>query len=80
MLELVIKQQIEPYLEDNCIITEHQSGFIKQYSCEAAIQTVIDECKLIVSEAKIVGVIFMDPKRALNNKYRKIIYNIISIL
>ncbi|XP_070165611.1 uncharacterized protein [Polyergus mexicanus] len=43
---------------------KHQSGFRKQYSCETAIQTVIDEWKLIVSEAKMVGVIFMDLKRA----------------
>ncbi|XP_070170427.1 uncharacterized protein, partial [Polyergus mexicanus] len=43
---------------------EHQSGFRKQYSCETAIQTVIDEWKLIVSETKMVGVIFMDLKRA----------------
>lgn len=64
VLELVVKKQIETYLEDNCIITEHQSGFRKQYSCETAIQTVIDEWKLIVSEAKMVGVIFMDLKRA----------------
>lgn len=64
MLELVVKKQIEMYLKDNCIITEHQSGFRKQYACEAAIQTVIDEWKLTVSEAKMVGVIFMDLKRA----------------
>jgi len=32
-------------------------------SCETAIQTVIDEWKLIVSEGKMVGVIFVDLKR-----------------
>lgn len=64
VLELVVKKQIETFFEDNCIITEHQSGFRKQYSCETAIQTVIDEWKLTVSEAKMVGVIFMDLKRA----------------
>ncbi|XP_070154026.1 uncharacterized protein [Polyergus mexicanus] len=50
---------------------EHQSGFRKQYSCETAIQTVIDEWKLIVSEAKMVGVIFMDLKRAFETIDRK---------
>jgi len=64
VLELVVKKQIETYLESNNIITEHQSGFRKNYSCETAIQTVIDEWKLIVSERKIVGVIFLDLKRA----------------
>jgi len=64
VLELVVKEQLELYLETNEIITEHQSGFRKHYSCETAIQTVIDEWKLIVSEGKMVGVIFMDLKRA----------------
>jgi len=64
VLELVVKEQLEMYLENNGIITEHQSGFRKHYSCETAIQTVIDEWKLIVSEGKMVGVIFMDLKRA----------------
>jgi len=51
-------------LETNEIITEHQSGFRKYYSCKITIQTVIDEWKLIVSEGKMIGVIFMDLKRA----------------
>lgn len=64
VLEIVIKKQIEGYLENNNIITEHQSGFRKNYSCETAIQVVIDEWKLIISERKMVGVVFMDLKRA----------------
>jgi len=62
VLELVVKEQLKMYLETNGIITEHQLGFRKYYSCETAIQTVI-EWKLI-SEGKIVRVIFMDLKRA----------------
>jgi len=64
VLELVVKEQLEMYLETNGIITKHQSGFRKYYSCETAIQTVIDEWKLIVSEGKMVRIIFMDIKRA----------------
>lgn len=64
VLELVVKEQLELYLESNDIITEHQSGFRKQHSCETAIQTIIDDWKLIISEGEMVGVIFMDLKRA----------------
>lgn len=64
VLEIVIKKQTEGYLENNNIITEYQSGFRKKYSCEIAIQVVIDEWKLIISERKMVGVVFMDLKRA----------------
>lgn len=64
VLELVVKKQVEMYLESNKIVTEHQSGFRKQHSCETAIQVVVDEWKLAVSEGNMVGVVFMDLKRA----------------
>ncbi|XP_076298320.1 uncharacterized protein LOC143217666 [Lasioglossum baleicum] len=64
VLEIIVKKQIDDYLESNNILTEHQSGFRKNYSCETAIQTVIDEWKLSISERQIVGVIFVDLKRA----------------
>jgi len=43
VLELVVKEQIKKYLQDNNIITEHQLGFKKNHSCETAIQTVFDD-------------------------------------
>ena len=64
VLELVVKEQIDKYLHSNDIISEHQSGFRKYHSCETAIQSVIDDWKLIISEGKMVGVIFLDLKRA----------------
>ena len=60
----MIKVQLENYLENNNILTDHQSGFRSNHSCETAIQTVIDDWKLLVSEGKMIGVIFMDLKRA----------------
>lgn len=73
VLELVVKNQIEKYLEENSIITEHQSGFRKKYSCETAVQTVLDEWKLNISEGRMVGVIFMDLKRAFETVDRKLL-------
>lgn len=64
VLEIIVKNQLENYVESFNIITDHQSGFRKQYSCESALQTVVDEWKLEISEGKMVGVIFMDLKRA----------------
>lgn len=64
VLELEVKKQIEIYIESNKILSEHQSGFRKLYSCETAIQGIIDEWKVEISEGKIIGVIFMDLKRA----------------
>jgi len=43
VLELVVKRQLDEHLENNNIITQHQLSFRKGYSCETAIQVVIDE-------------------------------------
>ncbi|XP_025153973.1 uncharacterized protein LOC112588402 [Harpegnathos saltator] len=64
VLEIIVKEQVELHLESNDIITENQSGSRKQHSCETAIQMIIDEWKLIISEGKMIGVVFMDLKRA----------------
>lgn len=71
VLELIVKEQLEIYLESNNIITEHQSGFRKQHSCETAIQSVIDDWKVSISRGEIVGVIFLDLKRAFETVERK---------
>ncbi|XP_025266566.1 uncharacterized protein LOC112638673 [Camponotus floridanus] len=63
-VEEFVKEQIDEYLHSNDIISEHQSGFRKHHSCETAIQSVIDDWKLIINEGKMVGVIFLDLKRA----------------
>lgn len=67
----MVKEQIETYLENNNIISDHQSGFRKQHSCETAIQIIIDDWKLIVNEGKMIGVIFMDLKRAFETVIRE---------
>ena len=71
VLEIVVKKQIETYLENNKILSEHQSGFRKLYSCETAIQGIIDEWKLEISKGKMIGVIFMDLRRAFETVNRE---------
>jgi len=71
VLELVIEKRLEKYLESNNIITEHHSSFSNEYSCETAIQMIVDEWKLIVSERKMISVMFMDLKRTFETIYKE---------
>ncbi|KMQ86555.1 rna-directed dna polymerase from mobile element jockey-like protein [Lasius niger] len=64
VLELVVKKQLDEFIASNNILIEQQSGFRKGHSCETAIQTVIEQWKITISEKKMVGVIFMDLKGA----------------
>src|SRR5436190_4480227 len=61
------------YLESNNLIKECQSGFRSKHSCETALQWVISEWKKIISEGKIIGVIFLDLRRAFEIVNRQIL-------
>lgn len=78
MLELVVKKQIERYLEYNSIITERQSEFRKQHSCQTAIHIVIDEWKLEVSRENGRNNIYGSQVCIRNNRYNKISDKIVS--
>ena len=43
VLELIIKQQLEDFLENNGIFNKEQSSFRAKYSCETALRLVLDE-------------------------------------
>lgn len=74
LLELVVHKQICQYLEENNLLTVFQAGFRKQHSCESAIQSVIYEWKKAINDReKIVGVVFLDLKRAFETINRELL-------
>lgn len=75
ILELIVKVQLDKFIKENIILTENQSGFRTNYSYETAIQNVIDHWKITMSRRKLVGVIFIDLKRAFEMVNREILIN-----
>lgn len=57
-------RQIVEYIDKNELINECQSGFRAKHSCETALQWVISSWKKRIGERKMIGVIFLDLKRA----------------
>lgn len=64
LLELVVNKQIVEYVETNNLLTKYQAGFRKQNSCESALQTVLSKWKNALNNKQIVGVVFIDFRRA----------------
>ena len=60
ILEFIIKQQLKDFLQNNNILMKEQSGFRAKYSSETALQLVLNESTIAISEKKDVGVIFID--------------------
>ena len=75
VLEIIVQKQLIEYFEDNEWLTECQSGFRKKHSCETALQWVLSEWKRNIGEGKIIGVVFLDLKRAFEVVDRKILIN-----
>lgn len=72
ILEMVIKQQLQKYMEDNKLFSEFQSGFRENYSCETAVNYVINDWKRSGKKKKIMA-LFLDFKRAFETIDRKLL-------
>ncbi|KMQ91291.1 rna-directed dna polymerase from mobile element jockey-like protein [Lasius niger] len=64
ILEIIVHKQLGEYLENNKLIEECQSGFRSKHSCETALQWVISSWKRTISEGKMIGVVFLDLRKA----------------
>lgn len=73
LLELCVNDQIVKYIEDNHILTEYQAGFRKKNSCESALQTVLFNWKNALEDGKVIGVVFLDFKRAFETINRQLL-------
>lgn len=71
ILEKVVKEQLEKYIEKNTLLSKYQSGFRKKFSCETAVNFVINQWKKIERNKKIMA-IFLDFKRAFETIDREI--------
>lgn len=75
ILELIVKEQLENFLNVNKILIDEQAGFRRNYSCETALQIVLDKWTTAISEKMYVGVIFIDFKRAFETIDHNILIN-----
>lgn len=73
LLEMVVNEQFIEYIENNKLLTAYQAGFRNKNSCESAIQTVLYKWKDAIEQNLIVGVVFLDFKRAFETINRQLL-------
>lgn len=64
ILEKIVYKQIMHFVMNRKLLSEFQSGFRERHSCETALQTVLQEWRESVGEGNMIGVLFLDLKRA----------------
>jgi len=64
ILEIIVHNQLVEYMENNNLLEECQSGFRARHSCETALQWVVSDWKKSIGEEKMIGVVFLDLRRA----------------
>jgi len=64
ILEIIVHNQLVEYMENNNLLEECQSGFRARHSCETALQWVVSDWKKSIGEGKMIGVVFLDLRRA----------------
>lgn len=71
IIEGVVKEQLQEYIEVNKILTENQSAYRKQHSCETALNLMISECKEAIDKGYTTILVFLDLKRVFETVDRK---------
>ncbi len=64
LLEVIVKDQMLKFIEDNDILFEIQSGFRKNHSCETALNFVLAGWKEDIEDGMFIVSVFLDFKRA----------------
>lgn len=64
VIEIIAKNQLEKFIQENKILVENQSGFRKNHSCETALNFVMQDWKDEIDNGKIILCVFLDLKRA----------------
>lgn len=64
IIESIVKNQLNEYVEENNILNIHQSAFRKGHSCETTLNSSIHSWARDMENGFIVLVIFLDLKRA----------------
>lgn len=70
IIEIIAKEQLMEYIEENNIITEYQSAYRKNFSCETALNLMISECKEELEKSYLI-IVFLDLKRAFETVERE---------
>lgn len=64
LVEVIVKDQLLEFIEENKILVESQSGFRKHHSCETALNFVLAGWKEDIEDGKFIVSVFLDFKRA----------------
>ena len=72
-LEGQVCKIIDAHLEDNEILDENQWGFRKSKSTEGLLLNLTENWKQALDEGKVIGVLFVDFKKAFDSVNREIL-------
>lgn len=75
VIEIIVKNQLVRYIEDNKILSQHQSAFRTKHSCESTINYIINDWKTAIENGQSIVVVFLDLKRAFETIDRRILLN-----
>lgn len=73
VLEKVVHHQLNKYFEENNLLSEKQSGFRQQHSCESLLNLVVTQWKAEVANKNCIVAVFLDLKRAFETINRDIL-------
>jgi len=74
LFERLLSEDITHYFGENNLLSSFQHGFRANFSCETALQTILDDWKLGLSEKNSILTLFIDFKKAFDLLSPKLIF------
>lgn len=75
VLEKVVKSQLYTFLESSKLLSNNQSGYRKNHSCETALNLLLAKWKETINDKNTILCVFLDLKRAFETIDRSIMIN-----
>lgn len=72
-LQTIVKEQLSKYVVNNSLLSEFQSAFKSDHSCESAINLVINQWKMERDQNKTIVAVFLDLRRAFETVDRQVL-------
>lgn len=64
VMQCIVREQLQTHIDDNNILTDFQSAFRSNHSCQTVINLILSEWKREVGDGKVIIAVFLDLKRA----------------
>ena len=81
VLEKAAFQQLYDYLNSNCLLSQNQSGYKQNHSCETALFAIVNDIQVVIHNDNLAAVVMLDLSAAFDTvDHQRLLFKLNTIL